>query len=111
MHWQKVTAIVRRTSLESIEQRLEQLGVPGLSVTTVKGYGEYANFFTHDWFVTHVRIEIFIEAEHAQEVAEAIVSTAHSGARGDGLVAILPVTDAHRIREKRLFAPGELSPR
>jgi len=110
MQWRKITAIVRRTALEPVEQRLRELGVPGLSVTTVKGYGELANFFGHDWLVTHVRIEIFTDANQAHRIADAILSAAHSGAEGDGLVAILPVADVYRIREKRLCTPGELSP-
>lgn len=110
MQWQKVTAIVRRSALESVEQELQQLGVRGLSVSTVEGYGEYANFFSHDGLVTHIRIEVFTDESQARAIAEAIVSSAHSGSPGDGLVAILPVVSVYRIREERLCTPGELSP-
>ncbi len=94
MNWQKITAIIRRDALAPVEQRLQQLGVRGLSVSTVKGYGEYANFFCHDCFITHARIEIFTEVERAKPIAEAILSAAHTGAAGDGLVAILPAAQA-----------------
>ena len=40
----KVTAIIRCEVLEKVEQRLQELGVSGISVTRVKGYGDYANF-------------------------------------------------------------------
>ncbi len=45
MALRKVTAIVRIEVLEEIEEQLEAIGVPGISVTYVKGFGNYANFF------------------------------------------------------------------
>ncbi len=108
MQWQKLTAIVHRDALEPVEQSLQELGVKGISVTTVKGYGEYANFFRRDWLVSHVRIEIFTDAERAREIAETIMSTAHTGGEGDGLVAVLPVAEVYRIRVCRPCRPGEL---
>lgn len=45
MTLRKVTAIVRTEVLEEIEQHLETIGVPGISATYVKGFGNYANFF------------------------------------------------------------------
>lgn len=47
--------------LEAVEQRLPRAGVKGVTVTHVKGYGEYADFFSHDWHVRHVRLEMFTE--------------------------------------------------
>lgn len=61
MELRKVTAIIRSSSLQQVEERLQAMNVKGMSVSNVKGYGEYANFFTHDWQVTHSRIEIFTE--------------------------------------------------
>lgn len=48
MDFRKVNAIIRSDALEKVEQRLHELGVPGISVTRVKGYGEYKNFYTND---------------------------------------------------------------
>ena len=59
--FRKVTASVRTEVLEAVEQRLPRAGVKGATVTHVKGYGEYADFFSHDWQVRHVRLEIFTE--------------------------------------------------
>ncbi len=87
----KVTAIVRLSMLERVEDRLQDLQVPGISVTKVKGYGEYANFFRPDWMVEHARIEIFLHSARADEVARAIADAARTGGSGDGLVAVLPV--------------------
>ena len=101
MEFRKVTAIVRTMKLEEVEDCLKEMGVPGLSITRVKGYGEYANFFRHDSLATHARIEIFTNPERAAEIAHRIVEVAHTGLEGDGIVAVLPVTSVYRIRSKR----------
>lgn len=103
----KVTAIVRMRVLERVEERLKELRVPGISVTKVKGYGEYANFFRPDWTVEHARIEIFLRRERADEVARAIVDAAHTGDPGDGLVVVLPVESIYRIRSGALSTADE----
>ncbi|VAW89510.1 hypothetical protein MNBD_GAMMA17-635, partial [hydrothermal vent metagenome] len=59
MDYRKITAIIRRDVLEKVEQKLQAMGVQGISVTRVKGYGEYADFYSRDWMVSHARIEIF----------------------------------------------------
>jgi nitrogen regulatory protein P-II 1 len=94
----KVTAIVRTVALENVEQHLKTINVPGISVTKVKGYGEYKNFFRHDWVIEYARIEIFLQRKRADEVVRTIVDAAQTGQPGDGLVAILPVESLYRIR-------------
>jgi nitrogen regulatory protein P-II 1 len=77
----KITAIVR-----------------GITVTKVKGFGEYANFFEHDWEVGHARIEIFLRQERVTEIVNAIIVEARSGISGDGIIAVTPVEAVYRIR-------------
>jgi len=91
MELRKVTAIFRREKKEEVIERLHELGLGGMTVTEVKGYGEYANLYTKDWLVDHVRIEIFTERAKATAAAEAVMDVAHTGAAGDGVVAILPL--------------------
>lgn len=100
MDFRKVTAIIRPGRLEAVEERLRALGVPGVSVTRVKGYGEYANFYESDWLGEHVRVEVFIGQSRAEEIAEAIVEVAHTGVQGDGIVAVLPVESVYHIRTR-----------
>jgi nitrogen regulatory protein P-II 1 len=100
MDFCKVTAIIRPDSLEDVEKALQRLAVPGVSVTKVKGYGEYANFYTPDWMCTHVRVEVFIGRHRADDVAEAIMDAAHSGMVGDGIVAVVPVESVYHIRTR-----------
>ena len=98
MSWCKITAIVRRLGLEQVEQRLEALRVPGITVTDVRGFGEYKDLFRHDWTVTHVRLEIFAAREDADQFVQAIVQGAATGQPGDGIVAIMPVDEVVHIR-------------
>ena len=108
MELRKVTAIIRCDALDRVEERLQDLGVKGLTVTNVKGFGEYANFFAHTWLVTHSRIEIFTEKNRAEQIAAVIMQAAHTGGAGDGLVVILPVEKLFRIRTKAEAMPEEI---
>jgi len=101
MKFRKVTAIFRPERLEAVEDQLRIIGVPGVSVTKVKGFGEYANFYEPDWMCTHVRVEVFIGEHKAEEIAEAIMQAAHTGSEGDGIVAVLPVESVYHIRTKQ----------
>ena len=101
MSFRKVTAIIRPDRLEAVEDRLRDLAVPGISVTKVKGYGEYANFYTPDWMISHARVEVFIGEHQAEEVATAIMEAAHTGMEGDGIVAVLPVESVYHIRTRK----------
>ncbi len=100
MRFRKVTAIFRPDRLEAVEDGLRNLCVPGVSVTKVKGFGEYANFYQPDWLSTHVRIEVFTSEPKAHEIAEAIMEAAHTGIEGDGIVAVMPVESVYHIRTK-----------
>ena len=100
MRFRKVTAIVRSERLEAIEECLRKLNAPGISVTKVKGYGEYTNFFEADNLSSHLRVEVFTSALHAEEIAVAIMEAAHTGLEGDGVVAVLPVESVYHIRTK-----------
>ena len=100
MKFRKVTAILRPERLEAVEEALKRLNVPGVSVTKVKGFGEYANFYQADWMCSHVRIEVFTGVRQADEIAQAIMDAAHTGLEGDGIVAVLPVESLFHIRTK-----------
>ncbi|NOQ88460.1 MAG: P-II family nitrogen regulator [Gammaproteobacteria bacterium] len=100
MKSRKVTAIIRPERLEAVEECLKKLVVPGISVTKVKGFGEHMDFFKPDWLCQHVRIEVFVGARQADEVATAIMDVAHTGREGDGIVAVLPVESVYHIRTK-----------
>ena len=106
MEYRKVIAIVRADCLEKVEQALQALAVPGVSVSKVKGYGEYRDFYERDWMSGHARIEIFTPQPRALAIAEAIMEASHTGLPGDGIVAIQPVETLFHI-ESRSVLTGE----
>ncbi len=100
MEFRKVVAIIRQEKLEAVEEALNGLGIPGISVTKVKGYGDYVNFYSRDWLVTHSRVEIFTSTEKAPDIVTCILDAASVGLPGDGLVAVLPVEQIYRVRDR-----------
>lgn len=99
MNYRKVTAIIPTISLEEVENELMAIGVPGMSVTKVHGYGDYRNFYTKDSMSDCTRIEIFTEASKAKQIVRTIASTVHQGMSTDGVIAIQPVEEFIHIRE------------
>lgn len=101
MNFVKIVSIIRPELLGKVEDKLKELNVPGVSVSHVKGYGEYANFFRHDRMVEHIQVEVFIGKGRATEIAEQVMEAAHTGGEGDGIVAIIPVETVYHIRTKQ----------
>jgi len=97
MAFKKVIAILQCTVLEKVESALQEIGVSGISVTFIKGYGNYANFFQSPPLVKHARIEIFTDEEKVDLVVSTIMQSAHTGLKGDGLITIIPVEHIYRI--------------
>lgn len=108
MEYRKITAIIRRNLLEEVERRLQDIGVRGISVTHVKGYGEYADFYSSDWNVLRARIEVFARKDRAEEIATAMLDGAHTGLPGDGVIAVLPVEKVLVVRTRAEPGPGEI---
>jgi nitrogen regulatory protein P-II 1 len=108
MELKNVTAIIPTFAFETVEKQLQKMGVRGLTVTKVRGYGEHKDFIRDNWLCSHVRIEIFTEKNRADEIATAIMETAHTGTCGDGIVCILPVEKVFRIRTKSEAKPDEI---
>jgi nitrogen regulatory protein P-II 1 len=104
----KVTAIVRVDCLERVEQALQDLHVSGISVSRVKGYGEYADFFARDWMSTYARVEVFTSADRGERIVDAILRAAGTGTKGDGIVAVEPIEAVLRIRSRSPIPPGEI---
>ena len=107
MQFRKVTAIVQCSALEAVERSLQQADVKGVTVTRVKGYGEYADFFARDWMSEHVRLEIFTHRQRVDGILEAIFRAASTGTKGDGIVAVLPVESVFRIRDRAAADPDD----
>jgi nitrogen regulatory protein P-II 1 len=97
MAFKKVIAILQCAVLEKVESALQEIGVPGITVTYIKGYGDYANYFQSPPLVKHARIEIFADEEKVDSIINTIMQSAHTGLKGDGLITIIPVEHLYRI--------------
>jgi nitrogen regulatory protein PII len=100
-----IVAIIKPFRLEEVKEALAQLGVQGMTVTEVKGFGRQKGHteiyrgseYTVD-FLPKVKIEVAVAEEITGKVVAAIVAAAKTGKIGDGKVFVLPVEDAVRIR-------------
>ena len=104
-YMKKIEAIIKPFKLEEAKEALAEVGIQGMTVTEVKGFGRQKGHteiyrgseYTVD-FLPKVKIEIIVEDDQAKPVAKAIVDSVTSGKIGDGKVFISPVEEAIRIR-------------
>ena len=100
-----VTAIVKPFKLEDVKSALETLGVLGLTVSEVRGYGRQKGHtevyrgaeYTVD-LVPKVRVEILVDDLDAEKVVETVVEAARTGKIGDGKVWVTQVESVVRVR-------------
>lgn len=100
MEFRSVIAIIPTGTLGKVEKELQKIGVKGLTITQVSGYGEYKDFLRENWLVPHGRIEIFAPKAKANIIVDVIMEAAHTGMPGNGIVCVLPVEKIYRIRSK-----------
>ena len=100
-----VTAIVKPFKLDDVKSAVETLGVLGLTVSEVRGYGRQKGHtevyrgaeYTVD-LVPKVRVEILVDDLDADKVVETVVEAARTGKIGDGKVWVTPVESVVRVR-------------
>jgi nitrogen regulatory protein P-II 1 len=101
----QITAIVKPFKLDEVREALSELGVNGLTVTEVKGFGRQKGHtelyrgaeYVVD-FLPKIRIDVVVVADRAEGVIEAIIRAARTGKIGDGKIFVTPVEQAVRIR-------------
>jgi nitrogen regulatory protein P-II 1 len=100
-----VTAIVKPFTLDDVRHAVEAVGVLGLTVTEVQGYGRqrghtevYRGAEYSVEFVPKVRVEVLVDEQLADRVVDAIIGAARTGKIGDGKVWVSPVETVIRIR-------------
>lgn len=100
-----IVAIIKPFKLDEVRQALTDIGVHGMTVTEVKGYGRQkghteiyrgAEYVVH--FLPKLRIEIAVDSAIADKAVEAITARARTGQIGDGKVFVTPIESARRIR-------------
>jgi nitrogen regulatory protein P-II 2 len=100
-----ITAIIKPFKLEDVRDALVSVGVHGMTITEVKGYGRQkghteiyrgAEYVVN--FLPKIRLEIAVAGEDADRVVEAISTAAKTGQIGDGKIFVIPIEQAVRIR-------------
>ncbi len=100
-----IVAIIKPFRLEEVKDAVAQLGIQGMTVTEVKGFGRQKGHteiyrgseYTVD-FLPKVKIEVAVADDLAPRLIDGIVQAAKTGKIGDGKVFVLPMDDAVRIR-------------
>ena len=101
----KIEAIIKPFKLEEVKDALNQLGVQGMTVSEVKGFGRQkghkeiyrgAEYVVE--FVPKVKLEIVVSADLADKVVETIMTSARTGKIGDGKIFVTSMESAVRIR-------------
>jgi nitrogen regulatory protein P-II 1 len=101
----KIEAIIRHFKLDEIKTALTEVGVEGMTITEVKGYGRQkghtvmyrGNEYAID-FVPKVKMEVVVTADNMKKVVDTIMEKAQTGQMGDGKIFISDLAEVVRIR-------------
>ena len=101
----KVEAIIKPFKLDEVKEALNEIGIQGITVSEVKGFGRQKGHtelyrgaeYVVD-FLPKIKLEIVVSDEIVSQVVEAIENTAKTGRIGDGKIFILPIDEVVRIR-------------
>ena len=101
----KIEAVIKPFKLEEVREALFEVGITGLTVTEVKGFGRQKGHtelyrgaeYVVD-FLPKVKIEVVVPENLKDSAIDAIIKAAHTGKIGDGKIFVLPISDVIRIR-------------
>lgn len=101
----KIEAIIKPFKLDDVKEALKDIGIQGLTVTEVKGFGRQKGHtelyrgaeYVID-FLPKIKLEIIVSDDTVTKVVDAIVESARTGKIGDGKIFILPMEEVIRIR-------------
>ena len=100
-----ITAIIKPFKLDDVRQAVTEMGVQGITVTEVKGYGRQRGHtelyrgaeYVVD-FLPKTKLELAVADDIAEQVVEAIMNTARTGKIGDGKIFVMQLDEVVRIR-------------
>ncbi|WP_326836440.1 P-II family nitrogen regulator [Amycolatopsis rhabdoformis] len=100
-----LTAVVKPFVMDDVRVALQELGIAGMTVTEVRGYGRQKGHteiyrgaeYAID-FITKLRLEILLDDEQVETVLRTVCETAHTGKIGDGKIWVTPVETVVRVR-------------
>ena len=101
----KIEAIIKPFKLDDVKEKLSKLGVKGMTVSEVRGFGRQKGHteiyrgaeYVVD-FIPKIKIEVVSSDDRVTEIVEAIREAAHTGKIGDGKIFVVPVEECVRIR-------------
>lgn len=101
----KIEAIIKPFKLDEVREGLSEVGITGLTVTEVKGFGRQKGHtelyrgaeYVVD-FLPKIKVEVVLGDELVDQAVEAIIKAAHTGKIGDGKIFVSPVEQVIRIR-------------
>ena len=101
----KIEAIIKPFKLDDVKEALSEIGIYGMTVTEVNGYGRQKGHkeiyrgaeYVVD-FVPKIKVEIVVSDDRADETVETVRNAANSGKIGDGKIFVLPVEQVIRVR-------------
>ena len=101
----KIEAIIKPFKLDEVREGLSEVGITGLTVTEVKGFGRQKGHtelyrgaeYVVD-FLPKIKVEVVLSDDMVDQAVEAIVKAAHTGKIGDGKIFVSPVEQVIRIR-------------
>jgi nitrogen regulatory protein P-II 1 len=101
----KVEAIIKPFKLDEVKDALVEIGIGGMTVTEVRGFGQQKGHteiyrgteYVID-FLPKVKIEVVVKDEDVEKVIETIMKTAQTGRVGDGKIFVIPIEEVVRIR-------------
>ena len=100
-----ITAVIKPFNLDEVRESLAEVGITGLTVTEVKGFGRQKGHtelyrgaeYVVD-FLPKIKVEVAIQDDHVDAVIDAIVRAAHTGKIGDGKIFVTTLEQVLRIR-------------
>ncbi len=100
-----IVAIIKPVKLKEVRDALEEIGIKGMTISDVKGYGRQkghtvvyrgAEYEVH--FIPKIRIETVVDSDRTDEILGKIRQVANTGKIGDGKIFVIPIEEAVRVR-------------
>ena len=101
----KIEAIIKPFKLDDVKEALNEIGIKGMTISEVKGYGRQKGHkeiyrgaeYVVD-FIPKVKLEIIVDAAQVDQVVAKIKESAYTGKIGDGKIFVLPIEEVIRVR-------------